>query len=71
MVLFGGAGLERCLLRDSHRNAGTLCLVCRGNISTSFMAAKFPPGEIQPSDATHFEVRWHVSCWPAEGVLVR
>ena len=30
----------------------------RGNISTNFTAAKFPPGEIQPSDTTHFEVTW-------------
>ena len=37
--------------------AEMFCRVCRGNISTSFAAAKFPPGEIQPSDATHFEVR--------------
>ena len=37
--------------------ADMLCLACRGNISTSFAAAKFPPGEIQPSDATHFEVQ--------------
>ena len=32
---------------------------CRGSISTHFMAAKFPPGEVQPSDATHFEARCH------------
>ena len=30
----------------------------RGSISTNFAAAKFPPGEIQPSDTTHFEVIW-------------
>ena len=30
----------------------------RGNISINFTAAKFPPGEIQPSDTTHFEVTW-------------
>lgn len=37
--------------------ATALSCARRGSIKTSFTAVQFPPGEIQPSDTTHFEVR--------------
>ncbi|KAK9836324.1 hypothetical protein WJX81_005312 [Elliptochloris bilobata] len=46
-----------------HHPAGNIARISSfnqtaGSISTDFMAAKFPPGQIQPSDTTHFEVKW-------------
>ncbi|KAK9834175.1 hypothetical protein WJX81_005389 [Elliptochloris bilobata] len=46
-----------------HHPAGNIARISSynqsaGSISTNFTAANFPPGEIQPNDATHFEVRW-------------
>lgn len=29
-----------------------------GAVTTNFTATKFPAGQIQPTDATHFQVSW-------------
>ena len=47
-VLAGLVLGEVCLIRAA-------LLPCSGSVSTSFTAYTFPPEEIQPTDATHFQ----------------